>query len=135
MAEGEWQAEEVAARMLGQVLHTHAVRWQLSLRDLVHISNALLGDRCKQFCAAGAPPHAIMTQTCTWLKQQLRAAASSGLFPGLAWRQREDLSTLHEAEGLQAYEALRLLLNELGQEEQMDFVAGMRICLMLATSI
>lgn len=134
MAEFATPQEEAACTMLKQVLQNHIATYNLSFVSIVMVITGLLGDRCKQ-CEAGTDRQKIVLDTCAWLKWRVRDCQVQSAFSPLRQEAISENEALLDEQSFHTYDALSQLLNDVGSEQGIDCIAGMRICLGLAADI
>lgn len=128
--------EEAATyRMLKQVLQNHVALQEMSILATSMACTGLLGDRCLECCAAGTAPREVVAAILDWLKCGVRDRQTlPALLPfGKA--------SAHDPEGhlgehsRRLYDALRQLLNDVGDAQRIDSLGSMQIVLRLMADV
>ena len=128
-------AEAATYHMLKQVLQNHVALQEMSILATSMACTGLLGDRCLECCAAGTTPREVVADMLGWLRYGVRARQTlPALLPfGQA--------SAHDPEGHLGehsrclYDALRRLLNDVGEARRIDCLGSRQIVLRLMADV
>ena len=128
-------AEAAAYRMLKQVLQNHVSLQGMSILATSMACTGLLGDRCLERYAPGTAPPEIVVALLDWLKRGVRERQRAPTLPpfGEASAQEPDARLGEHSRCL--YDALRRLLNEVIDEQQLTLLGSMQIVLRLMADV
>ena len=128
--------EEAATyRMLKQVLQNHVVLQEMSILATSMACTGLLGDRCLECCAAGTAPREVVAAMLGWLKCGVREQQT---LPAL---RPFGKASAHDPEGhlgehsRRLYDALRRLLNDVGEAQRIESRGSMQVVLRLMADV
>src|SRR5215468_5701993 len=129
--------EEAATyRMLKQVLQNHVALQEMSILATSMACTGLLGDCCLAGgCAAGTTPQEVAAAMLGWLKDGLRERQTlPALLPfGQASAHAPEVHLGEHSRRL--YDALRRLLNDVGEAQRIDSLGSIRIVLGLMADV
>ena len=133
----EFATDEEAAtyRMLKQVLQNHVALQEMSILATCMACTGLLGDCCLECCAAVTTPREVIAAMLDWLKCGVRERQSmSALLPFGKASAHDPEVHLGEHSRL-LYNALRWLLNDVGEAQRIDSLGSRRIVLGLMADV
>lgn len=133
----EFATDEEAAsyRMLKQVLQNHVALQEMSILATSMACTGLLGDRCQACCAAGTAPHEVVAAMLGWLKRGVRDRQTLPALLPFGKASAHDPEVHLGEHSRRLYDALRRLLNDVGEAQRIDSLGSMQIVLRLMADV
>lgn len=128
--------EEAAVyRMLKQVLQNHVALQDMSILATSMACTGLLGELCLACCTAGTAPHAVVAGMRDWLKSGVRARQLLPALPPFGQASAHAPEVHLGEHSRQLYDALKQLLNEVGEAQRIDNRGRMHVALRLLADV
>jgi len=128
--------EEAATyRMLKQVLQNHVALQEMSILATSMACTGLLGDCCLEYCAAGPTPREAAAALLGWLKGGVRERQTLPALPPFGKASAHAPEVYLGEHSRRLYEALRRLLNDVGEAQRVDSLGSIRIVLSLMADV
>ena len=128
--------EEAATyRMLKQVLQNHVALQEMSILATSMACTGLLGDCCLEGCTAGTAPQEVAVAMLGWLKGGVRERQTLPALLPFGKASAHDPEVHLGEHSRRLYDALRRLLNDVGEAQRIDSLGSIRIVLGLMADV